>query len=118
MVTIPKGTGTTDLIFTLNERKTLAAPDYRFEFTNTTTKENVTITMTNGADLSEYPERFNEFSFNRSSFDNVDAGQYQYIVYEVTTEVVLEVGKMLLQPVTGNTILGYAQTTTITGYAG
>jgi len=108
----------TDLIFTLTERKTLAAPDYRFEFTNITTKEKVTITIANGADLSEYQERFNEFSFNRSNFDNVDPGQYQYIVYEVTTDVVLEVGKMLLQPVTGNTQLGYEQTTTITGYAG
>jgi len=97
----------------------MSSPDYRFEFSSIATSSKVTVTMPNASDVSEYQRRYNEFSFNRSIFANAAAGQYQYIVYEVGTEVVLEVGKMLLKPETGNTIIGYEQTdNSYKGYAG
>ena len=76
------------LYFTLNEKKTLAAPYYLFVFTNDITDQSVVFTC---ADLSQYKYRYNQFLITETSGTNdytsgvitlTPTGFWSYKVYE------------------------------------
>jgi len=114
-------------VVTLNEKKTLSSAHFLFVFTNTTTKQQVKIVIDDIADLSNYPERFNEFQINMPVvFAGMPTGQWQYEVYEQTNDVntnptglnMVERGKMVLEADPNFSFTGYAPETQFKGYAG
>lgn len=117
----------TETIVTLNESTTIANPFYLFVFTNVSTKVEYKIVVNSASDSSEFPERANIFSFNTITlFQNAQAGQYSYEVYEQVSSVntnptglnLVECGKMLLNPAANLIQQGYEPETTYKGYAG
>lgn len=79
------------LIFTLTEKSTLTSPTFLFDFNSDVTGESVCFIA---ADLSSYPERFNEFIITETSGTNIytsgtitlePEGQWTYKVYEQTS---------------------------------
>jgi hypothetical protein len=126
MLLITKGVTDQTIIVSLSESKTITAPYYLFVFTLVGGSDIVNIIKFYSDDLSEYPDRFNEFDIDETLFSNVPAGQYSYSVYEqesstntVTTGLnKIECGKMVLNPATEITRDGYTTTTTVKGYAG
>lgn len=126
MLVLTQGTNS-NIVVTLNDSKTLATPYYLFVFTHITTNDIVKVIYPSGADLSDYPERFNEFAVEVVTlFTNMPCGQWYYDVYEqesstnlVTTGLnMVECGKMKLNPSTNIIQNGYTTQTTIKGYAG
>ena len=108
----------TNIIVTLTESVTVQSPTYLFTFTNITTNEVVTFETNSSADLSNYPNRYNEFVLSSSLFQSVKIGQWHYKVVEVESGNTLEIGKMLLQK---NTLIqrnGYTAETVRSGYSG
>lgn len=105
-----------NFIVTLSESKTVAEPIYVFNFRHVTLKDVVTVTYQFTDDLSEYPNRYNEFVMASTTFTNATKGQYTYEVIEQQTNNILEVGKMLLQPANEITHNGYNEATQRKGY--
>lgn len=95
-------------IVTLNESKTIAEPTYVFNFRHITLKTVISKTYTSDEDVSDYPNRFNEFLMPEDFFNEAREGQYTYEVIEQETDTILEVGKMLLQPATLTNKNGYS----------
>lgn len=117
MIVLTKGTASENIVLTLDEKKTLASPTYVIAFTNATTKDVISITL--GTDLSAYKDRYNEFAIaTLTAFVSAVAGQWTYIVTEQTSNVQVEVGRMLLNPATDFAFTGYQPATTYKGYAG
>ena len=103
MINLQFGLAGQKVIVTLAEKLTLTENYlYRFEFTNTITKQVVTWEQTPGQDESTYPQRFNQFPIDVDEvFADYQTGEYLYEVYEVDTETeevgaLLENGKLLL----------------------
>lgn len=116
-----------ETIVTLNESTTIANPYYLFIFTNVSTKVQYKIIVNSTSDTSGYPDRVNIYNFNTITlFQNAQAGQYSYDVYEQQSSTnlnpsglnLVECGKMLLNPAANLIQQGYEPTTTYKGYAG
>jgi len=116
-----------ETIVTLNESTTIANPYYLFIFTNVSTKVQYKIIVNSTSDTSAYPDRVNIYNFNTITlFQNAQAGQYSYDVYEQQSSTnlnpsglnLVECGKMLLNPAANLIQQGYEPTTTYKGYAG
>lgn len=89
MLELTKGQTSERIIVTLNELKTLTSPYYLFVFTHVTTKDQVKFIA--GADLSAYPERFNQFEVNTQElFGEFLKGEWHYNVYEQASNVNLD----------------------------
>jgi hypothetical protein len=92
------------IILTLTEVSTLPNPYYLFVFQNEMDKLSAPITFYT-ADLSTYPERFNQFELDEPVDLELVKGQYTYSIYESTitpptiansTGVVIEEGRMVV----------------------
>lgn len=82
MLQLTKGQ-TQNIILTLTEKQTLTNPNYLFVFENRSTNTDVKFVKLNNTDISEYKERYNEFSIVVNSYFNTSLnGQYTYSVYE------------------------------------
>jgi len=117
MILFKKGVAS-NFIVTLNESKTIAAPTYVFTFTHLTLKSTVVLTYLSTADLSAYPSRFNEFAVTSTAFTSATDGQYSYVVKELVSNTILEVGKMLLQPSLNTERNGYGTQVERSGFNG
>jgi len=107
------------IIVTLNEKKTLNEPIYRFTCTHVVTKEVVQFEIDSRSDLSSYPVRYNEYEVNTAIlFENSTSGQWQYVVTELTSLLEMENGKLLLSKPVNFAFTGYEPTTTYKGYGG
>ena len=126
MVILTRESTSDNIIVTLNEKKTISAPYYLFVYENVTTKEQVKFIINSTADLSLYPERYNDFVINTSvKFIGATIGQWNYNIYEQDSSTntnstgLLEVesGKMILTTDLFN-YEGYEATTSYQGYGG
>ena len=82
MIQLTKGQ-TQNIILTLTEKQTLTSPNYLFIFENRSTNTDVKFVKLNNTDISQYKERYNEFSIVVNSHFNTSLnGQYTYTVYE------------------------------------
>lgn len=90
MQIITKGTNNT-LVFTLTEKQTLTAPYYLFCFKHQVEMTDICFIS---ADLSDYPERYNEFLITETSGTQTltsgvvtlaETGTYEYEIYEQTS---------------------------------
>ena len=85
MIYLTKGQ-TSDVIVTLTEKQTLAAPNYLFYFINRTSNDVVAFVKLNNTDTSAHKERFNKFSINATTYFNGElAGEWTYYIYEQTS---------------------------------
>lgn len=95
MITLTQGQASESIFLTLKEKSTLDNPTYRLLCENTTTKETVEFEL--GTDLSDFKNRFNRFEVNTLlEFENQQPGQWNYTAIENTSNVIVEVGKLLL----------------------
>jgi hypothetical protein len=77
---------TQNIILTLTEKQTLTSPNYLFIFENRSTNTDIKFVRLNNTDISEYKERYNEFTIVVNSFFNTALnGQYTYTIYEQTS---------------------------------
>ena len=92
------------IILTLTEVSTLPNPYYLFVFQNEMDKLSTPITFFT-ADVSAYPERFNQFELDEPVDLTLIKGQYTYSIYESTitpptiansTGLVIEEGRMVV----------------------
>ena len=92
------------IILTLTEVSTIPNPYYLFVFQNEMDKLSTPITFYT-ADLSAYPERFNQFELDEPVDLELIKGQYTYSIYESyitpptianSTGVVIEEGRMVV----------------------
>ena len=92
------------IILTLTEVSTLPNPYYLFVFQNEMDLLSAPITFYT-ADLSAYPERFNQFELDEPVDLELIKGQYTYQIYESyttpptianSTGVVIEEGRMVV----------------------
>ena len=68
---------------TLTEKQLLTNPNYLFVFTNRSANTEIKFVRLNNTDLSQYKDRYNEFSFvTNTNFSTALNGQYDYVVYE------------------------------------
>jgi hypothetical protein len=82
MIYLRKG-HTDEVIVTLKEKQTLAAPNYLFHFKQRTSNDIVAFVLLNAADLSTHKDRYNKFSINGvTHFANELAGEWEYRIYE------------------------------------
>lgn len=117
MLTLTHGQTADLIVVTLKEKQTISNATFVFTATNATTKEVVSFDL--GTDLSSYKDRFNEFSINTSvRFLNKPAGQWLYEIKQKSDSLVLEVGKLTLNPATDFEFSGYEPETTYNGYSG
>lgn len=85
MIYLTKGQ-TSDVIVTLTEKQTLAAPNYLFYFINRTSNEVVKFVKLFASDISSHKERYNKFSIDaQHEFHNKLAGEWTYYIYEQTS---------------------------------
>ena len=116
------------MILTLTENVSLNDPYFLFVFTHVLTKQQVKFIKATGADESNYPERYNQFTIDASViFLNKPIGEWHYKVYEQasstntdedSTGAVLEYGKLLLNRTTEFAFTKYNEPTTFTAYNG
>ena len=129
MFTLVKSTSN-NIVCTLTEKQTLTNPYYLFVFTDEVTKINYACIA---ADISLYPERYNNFTIIETTTPNalngeielVNTGFYSYVVYEqhsstnldpLLADGTLEIGKMKLLA-TASTIETYnSQPTSVKVY--
>lgn len=68
---------------TLTEKELLTNPNYLFIFTNRSANTEVKFVRLNNTDISEYKDRYNEFSIvTNTNFSTALNGQYDYDIYE------------------------------------
>jgi hypothetical protein len=85
MIRLTKGQ-TQNIILTLTEKQLLTNPNYLFVFTNRSANTEVKFVMLNNTDISQYKERYNEFSIiTNTNFSTSLNGQYDYDIYEQTS---------------------------------
>lgn len=81
MIYLTKGQ-TGDVILTLTEKQTIAAPNYLFYFIHRTSNDVVAFVLLNAADQSPYKDRYNKFSIDASKFSSKLFGEWTYYIYE------------------------------------
>ena len=85
MIRLTKGQ-TQNIILTLTEKQLLTNPNYLFVFTNRSTNLEVKFVKLNNTDISQYKDRYNEFSIvTNTNFSTALNGQYDYDIYEQTS---------------------------------
>jgi hypothetical protein len=85
MIRLTKG-ATQNIILTLTEKQLLTNPNYLFVFTNRSANTEVKFVSLNNTDISQYKERYNEFSIvTNTNFSTALNGQYDYDIYEQTS---------------------------------
>jgi hypothetical protein len=85
MIRLTKG-ATQNIILTLTEKELLTNPNYLFVFTNRSANTEVKFVKLNNTDISQYKDRFNEFSIvTNTNFSTALNGQYDYDIYEQTS---------------------------------
>jgi len=85
MIRLTKG-ATQNIILTLTEKQLLTNPNYLFVFTNRSANTEVKFVMLNNTDISQYKDRYNEFSIvTNTNFSTALNGQYDYDIYEQTS---------------------------------
>jgi hypothetical protein len=85
MIRLTKGQ-TQIVILTLTEKQLLTNPNYLFVFTNRSANTEIKFVRLNNTDLSQYKDRYNEFSIvTNTNFSTALNGQYDYVVYEQTS---------------------------------
>jgi hypothetical protein len=85
MIRLTKGQ-TQNIILTLTEKQLLPNPNYLFVFTNRSANTEVKFVMLNNTDISQYKDRYNEFSIvTNTNFSTALNGQYDYDIYEQTS---------------------------------
>jgi len=67
---------------TLTEKVTIANPYFLFAFTHRVTNELTTVIL---ADISTQKERYNKFAVIEGSTFNLDAGEFEYVIYAQTS---------------------------------
>ncbi len=128
MLNLAAGNTAQTFIVTLNERKTLVDPYYLFIFEQVTTKDQYSFIIPASGDLSQYPDRYNEFQINMTvRFPNAKEGDYRYFVYEQTSPsntnpanatTLLEQGQMKLDVQPDRSYTKYSQAQTYKVYNG
>ncbi len=78
-------------VVTASEKAVLNPTQYTLSFIHDLTKHEVAIE--DAQDLSQFPERYNQFSIDISLFENLDNGFYTYRITDQAGNL-LEVGKM------------------------
>jgi hypothetical protein len=82
MIRLTKGE-TQNVILTLTEKQLLTNPNYLFVFTNRSANTEVKFVKLNATDISQYKDRYNEFSFVTNTYFSTSLnGQYDYEIYE------------------------------------
>lgn len=85
MIHLTKG-NTETVIFTLEEKQTLASPNYLFVFENRSTKSVIKFVKLAADNLSTYKDRFDKFSIKVNNyFSREDSGEWLYYIYEQTS---------------------------------
>ena len=85
MIRLTKG-ATQNIILTLTEKQLLTNPNYLFVFTNRSANTEVKFVRLNNTDISQYKDRYNEFSIvTNTNFNTALNGQYNYDIYEQTS---------------------------------
>lgn len=85
MIYLTKQQRSDNIILTLTEKQTLAAPNYLFIFTNRSDNSEVKFIKLNNQDISAHKERYNKFNIDtKHEFDDKLAGEWTYQVYETT----------------------------------
>jgi hypothetical protein len=105
---------TGNIIATLTELVTVDEPIYDWVFTHVLTKDQVSFSLTEGDDLSDFPARYNWFNIDVTQFEHV--GEWHYVVTEQQTGVILEKGKMIITREFNYEM--YAGSTSYTAYTG
>lgn len=89
---------TNDVILTLEEKRTLDSPTFLFRFTNDQLK---TSKIFIAADLSEYVRRYNKFSIEETSSEDLTDGKveleegfYVYEIYEQNSTTNLDINQV------------------------
>jgi hypothetical protein len=83
MLLLTQGNTDDKIVVTLQEKTTILNPYYLFVFEHVTNKYTVTLVRGQADDLSEYPERYNEFTIDtEAEFGSKALGQWLYKVYE------------------------------------
>lgn len=129
MIELTAGQTSEKIVVTLNELKTLAAPNWLLRFVHVHTGTVVSIVRLESDDESDYPSRFNKFDINTAvSFLNKPPGEWHYKVYEQASTTntdpdlatgIVEYGKMYLIPATAYSQTQYDNTpTTFKSYQG
>ena len=67
---------------TLTEKVTIANPYFLFAFTHRVTNELITVILT---DISTQKERYNKFAVIEGTTFNLDAGEFEYVIYAQTS---------------------------------
>lgn len=85
MIYLTKMQTSDEIIVTLTEKQTLAAPNYLFIFINRTDNTEAKFIKLNNQDISTHKERYNKFVIDtKHEFDNKLAGEWTYYIYETT----------------------------------
>lgn len=126
MIELNKGNTSEKIVVTLSEKSKLNTPYFLFVFKSVPTETEVSFVA--GADLSPYPERYNEFEVNTQElFSEAAAGEYHYTAYEQVSEDnldiantfgIVEVGKMKLRDSEEFQYEQYNESTTFKSYNG
>ena len=103
-----------EFILTLTELVTVNEPVYDFVFTHVLTKEQVSFSLTEADDTSDFPDRYNAFLIGTTQF--LQVGEWHYVVTEQQSGNILEQGKMIITRDFNYTM--YAGTTSYTAYNG
>jgi hypothetical protein len=67
---------------TLTEKVTIANPYFLFAFTHRVTNQLTTVLLT---DISTQTERYNKFAVIEGTTFNLDAGEFEYVIYAQTS---------------------------------
>ena len=128
MLNLSAGNTAQRFIVTLSERVTLINPYYLFVFEQVTTKDQYSFIIPASGDLSQYPDRYNEFQIDMTArFANAKEGDYRYSVYEQSSPsntnpsnatTLLEVGQMKLDVQPDRSYTKYSQAQTYKVYNG
>ena len=111
MIYINKGE-VNNIVLTLSEVSSLTNPFYLFVFQNEMNTESTPILFAT-ADISAYPERYNQFLLDEPVDVELVKGQYSYFVYESlippvtiedTTGNIIEEGRMVVSGAIVNSI--------------
>jgi hypothetical protein len=85
MIHLTKG-NTETVVLTLNEKQTLASPNYLFRFVHRATNAEVSFVKLYADNISTFKDRYDEFSIMVNlHFANSEQGQWDYFIYEQTS---------------------------------
>lgn len=81
MLSLTKETDS-EIVVTLNEKKTLDEGYWLFRFVHSETREVVSKIYSFDEDLSDYQSRYNKFELLATVFENKPSGFWDYFIYE------------------------------------